>query len=150
MKTRTLARVLVYDEKTNKILLVRNNDADFWYIPGGGWEYDRENILECGVREIKEETGLDVEIKKFLFLQEYHENKESIFFETIWLANVKHTTELNDNHIDLDPNGKVEEVKWFSKEELIDKTVYPKILKDFFWDNLEETLEGYDRFIGVN
>lgn len=150
MKTRILARVLVYDEKTNKILLVRNNDASFWYIPGGGWEYERENILECGVREIKEETGLDVEIKKFLFLQEYHENKESIFFETIWLANVKNTTELNDKHVDLDPNGKVEEVKWFSKEELIDKTVYPKILKDFFWDNLKETLEGYDRFIGVN
>ena len=97
-----------------------------------------------------EETGLDVEIKKFLFLQEYHESKESIFFETIWLANTKNTTELNNNHIDLDPNGKVEEVRWFSKEDLIDKTIYPKILKDFFWENLKETLEGYDRFIGVN
>ncbi len=82
MKFRTLARVVVYDKNSNIILLIRNKDTDFWYVPGGGWEYEKEKILECGVREVKEETGLDVVTDKFMYLREYHEGSEKIFFET--------------------------------------------------------------------
>ncbi len=58
----------------NKVLLVNhrglNSKGVFWAPPGGGMEYGAsapENLK----REIKEETGLDVEVENFLFIHEY-------------------------------------------------------------------------------
>ncbi len=54
-----------------KILLVRHRKGNrqYWVLPGGRLEYG-ETFEECAVREIKEETGLDVEVQRFLFLSE--------------------------------------------------------------------------------
>ena len=35
------------------------NEPDTWTLPGGKQEYE-ETIFECGIREVKEETNLDV------------------------------------------------------------------------------------------
>jgi 8-oxo-dGTP diphosphatase len=65
----TRISVVVIDE--GKILLVRHRKGNrqYWVLPGGRLEYG-ETFQECGVRELKEETGLDVEIQGFLFLSE--------------------------------------------------------------------------------
>lgn len=57
--------------KENKILLVRHKKGNqrYWVLPGGRLEYG-ETFEECAVRELKEETGLDVEFERFLFLSE--------------------------------------------------------------------------------
>lgn len=57
--------------KDNKILLVRHKKGNqrYWVLPGGRLEYG-ETFEECAVRELKEETGLDVEVERFLFLSE--------------------------------------------------------------------------------
>jgi ADP-ribose pyrophosphatase YjhB (NUDIX family) len=43
----------------NEILLNRRSDNDLWSVPGGAMELG-ESILQTVVREVKEETGLDV------------------------------------------------------------------------------------------
>lgn len=150
MKLKLLSRVVTYDRQNKKILLVKNKGANFWYAPGGGWEYEKENILECAVREVYEETGLRVNIKRQLYLQEFHESSENIFFEIFWLAEPKERQELNYPHFDLDPNGLVEDAKWFNKNELNDIKVFPDRLKNIFWKNLNTKLTDEDPFIGVN
>lgn len=54
-----------------EILLVRHRKGNrlYWVLPGGRLEYG-ETFEECGKRELKEETGLDVDIDGFLFLSE--------------------------------------------------------------------------------
>lgn len=56
--------------KGNRILALRQfNDLrqeEYWMLPGGGLE-NQETIEECIIREVKEETNLDVEIKDILF-----------------------------------------------------------------------------------
>jgi ADP-ribose pyrophosphatase YjhB (NUDIX family) len=42
------------------ILLVHKTDNDLWALPGGGMDIG-ESIEQATVREVKEETGLDVE-----------------------------------------------------------------------------------------
>lgn len=44
-----------------RILLVHKTDNDLWALPGGGHEAG-ESIAETAVREVWEETGVDVEI----------------------------------------------------------------------------------------
>jgi 8-oxo-dGTP diphosphatase len=56
--------------KDDQILLIRHSELStgrgYWVIPGGGLDPD-ETELECVVREMKEETNLDVEVKRLLF-----------------------------------------------------------------------------------
>lgn len=150
MDIRILSRVVVYDQKENKILLVKNKGTSFWYAPGGGWEHEKENILQCAEREVVEEVGLSVNIKRLLYAQEFHATEDTIFFEIFWLAVPKEGTEIDEDHMDLDPNGQVEIAKWYSKEELNELKVFPKRLKNTFWDNVGRMLEDEDPFIGVS
>ncbi len=55
----------------NRILLVRHRKGNrqYWVLPGGRLEYG-ETFKECAVREMKEETGFDVMVERFLFLSE--------------------------------------------------------------------------------
>ena len=45
-----------------RILLIHKTDNNLWAMPGGGHEIG-ESIVETVVREVKEETGYDVEVE---------------------------------------------------------------------------------------
>ena len=46
------------------------HNAPFWSPPGGGWQFG-ESIRDCLRREFREETGLDVQVGRFLHLHEF-------------------------------------------------------------------------------
>lgn len=52
-----------------KILIVKQEVSEqrHWSLPGGALEYG-ETIEQCLVREMKEETGLDVKVKELLYI----------------------------------------------------------------------------------
>jgi len=55
-------------EKDGKFLLGERNKENlngYWIIPGGGVKWG-ETLKDAGIREIKEETNLDVEIVKLI------------------------------------------------------------------------------------
>ncbi|WP_327344405.1 NUDIX domain-containing protein [Streptomyces europaeiscabiei] len=54
------ASAVVTDDK-GRILLQRRSDSGLWALPGGGMELT-DSLPGTAVREVKEETGLDVEI----------------------------------------------------------------------------------------
>jgi ADP-ribose pyrophosphatase YjhB (NUDIX family) len=54
------ASAVVADDQ-GRILLQRRRDNDLWSLPGGGMEMT-DSLPGAAVREVKEETGLDVEI----------------------------------------------------------------------------------------
>ncbi|MGP3924124.1 NUDIX domain-containing protein [Streptomyces sp. 8N616] len=54
------ASAVVTDDQ-GRILLQRRRDNDLWALPGGGMDM-ADSLPGTAVREVKEETGLDVEI----------------------------------------------------------------------------------------
>jgi len=62
-----LTRTVVFDE--NGRVLVQHgltSGNDFYRLPGGHVRF-REKLEDCVIREVREETGLDVEVNRFLF-----------------------------------------------------------------------------------
>jgi 8-oxo-dGTP diphosphatase len=68
---------VIRDEK-DRVLLVLRNDYDLWNLPGGGLEKG-ESPWEGVVREVKEETGYDVEIKRLAGIYSKPDKDEVVF-----------------------------------------------------------------------
>ena len=56
--------IFIFDDDSNFILIKRKNDPykDHWALPGGFVEYG-ESVETAAIREAKEETSIDVELK---------------------------------------------------------------------------------------
>jgi len=52
---------LIFDED-QRVLLAHRRDIDWWNLPGGGMEHG-ETVEEAVRREVREETGIEVEVK---------------------------------------------------------------------------------------
>lgn len=68
---------IIFDEQ-KRVLLVHRRDYDLWNLPGGTLE-DFESPANAVNREVKEETGLEVEVVKLLGVYN-KENKNDIVF----------------------------------------------------------------------
>jgi 8-oxo-dGTP pyrophosphatase MutT (NUDIX family) len=55
------AAVALFDPE-GRILLLRRKDNDKWTMPGGTMDFG-ESLGQCAAREVREETGFDIEIR---------------------------------------------------------------------------------------
>jgi 8-oxo-dGTP pyrophosphatase MutT (NUDIX family) len=74
-------RVVIPNEEEDKVLMVcqHHEDKDIWMVPGGGIE-DGEDTLHAGIRELLEETGLEIEMGPLLWhVEEVSESRGQRF-----------------------------------------------------------------------
>lgn len=118
------ASAVVADDH-GRILLARRTDNQLWTIPGGAME-PGEFIAETAVREVKEETGLDVEIVSLVGIY----------------SNPHHVVEYADGEVrqqfsicfscrplggELTPSDETSEVDFFEPEVLAGMEIHPSI-----------------------
>ena len=88
-----------------------------WEFPGGKVE-DGETEVETAIREVKEETNIDVEVDEEYRYSTKYSPKEDVIKEVIYFL----ARNISDNRqAQLE---EVSEVKWFSMEDAIDKITY--------------------------
>ena len=136
--------------KENSILMVNHSSLSesdhFWAPPGGGMEYGQtaeENLK----REFMEETGLEIEVEKFLFVYEYLKpplHAVELFFKVKEVGGKLITG--------YDPEMKkteqiISDVQYISIESLIkmDKKIVHQILSKLKNINSIGNLRGYSR-----
>ena len=56
---------VVFDERREKLLLSRRTDNGRWCLPGGAHD-PGETVTEACVREVREETGLEVKVVRLV------------------------------------------------------------------------------------
>ncbi|MET9416102.1 NUDIX domain-containing protein [Streptomyces klenkii] len=56
------ASAVVVDD-AGRVLIIHKTDNDLWALPGGGHDIG-ESIADTAIREVREETGIDIEIER--------------------------------------------------------------------------------------
>ena len=92
--------------KQNQILMVYNQDAGHWSMPGGKVEQS-EFLDQALIREVKEETGYDVSVGEIISVNERKivESKEHALFFTF-------TCELLGGEMKITDPEEISEVTW--------------------------------------
>lgn len=96
---------LLFDEHTNKILMVLNKNGT-WSLPGGAVEVG-ETLQEATVREVKEETGYDIQVGTIVALNEAFIDKNHVYFITYHGQIIKRPEEIPQEE-------NIIKVKWLS------------------------------------
>jgi 8-oxo-dGTP diphosphatase len=133
--------------KDSEILLVRYKDGDgnsYLVGPGGGVLSD-EGVNEAIVREVREETGLEVSPSRILFVEELlwrHYRIVKIWFLcNIIGGQLAHTQGAIEEGIT--------EVRRYRKDQLLNEVVYPSVLLSHNWDTFfKDNLES--RYLGMS
>lgn len=119
--------IFIFDENLNFILIKRKNNPykDYWALPGGFVEYG-ETVETAAIREAKEETNIDVELKELVNV--YSEPSRDPRGHTITIA---YTAKGNIDNRKADSDAK--EIGIFSLEKLNEINIafdHEKIIKD--------------------
>ena len=115
MKQEKSCGCVVLNEK-NQVLLIHHN-AGHWDFPKGHVE-EGETEVQTAIREVKEETNIDVEVnEKYRYTVEYSP-KEDVIKEVVYFL-AKNIS--NNKEAQLE---EVSEVQWFEFEEALDKITY--------------------------
>lgn len=131
-------RVIVFDDD-DRLLMIRQHheDRDIWMVPGGGIE-DGETAVETAVREMKEETNLDVEVGRMVWhVEEVDPSRpeRGQRFVNFFLAKIVG----GELKMGADPefdskHQRIREVRFVSQEEMQKlENVFPPQLKDELW-----------------
>jgi len=126
---RICAGAIVIQE--DQILLVRCNNTDgksHLAGPGGG-VLGNEGIYQAVIREVREETGLEVSPRKVLFVEDLLSQRYRIV--NIWFLCDLVGGQLTGTQGALEEG--ITDVAWYRKDELLDEVVYPPELLSYDW-----------------
>jgi ADP-ribose pyrophosphatase YjhB (NUDIX family) len=129
--------------EANRLLLIKQyvTPTRGWSLPGGKLEVD-ETIEQCLVREMREETGLDVKIKELLYVTDRFRGSDThVVHMSFLLERIgENTGEFEWTHLDPRPSKsspELREIKMVPIEELTTFGFTPKfseLLKNNFPD----------------
>ena len=111
MQNRPSVGVAVIIAKDDYVLLIRRKNvhgAGSWSTPGGHLEFG-ESPEECAIREVKEETDIDITDIKFKAITNDVFSSEGKHYVTIWMEGSYSAGNPIVNDTD-----EIAEVKWFA------------------------------------
>ena len=118
----TAATCIIYDEYKG-ILFEKRSDNGMWCIPGGSLEFG-ESLEEGLLREVKEETGLDIFNPVFLDVKAnvhiIYPNQDEVYYTDV----VYYSNEYSGI---LQHDEESTELKWFKLDELPDNIMDTQI-----------------------
>ncbi|MBR2024474.1 MAG: NUDIX domain-containing protein, partial [Clostridia bacterium] len=133
-----------------KVLAMKDNHADYYYLPGGRVQFN-ETAEKAVLRELKEELDIDAEIVRPLYFNQnfFNEDVLKIDYHEIgvyFLVDVSKTDILSRG----ETFSGVETVKnqrfeWMSFDRVKNEYLYPNFIKENI-DNLPKTLEIINEF----
>ncbi|MDU0423595.1 NUDIX hydrolase [Staphylococcus haemolyticus] len=117
MKDLKVVYSLIQNEEGN-VLLVHNTDGGGWSLPGGKVEYG-ETLVEALKREVREETGLFVEVNDIVSVNEGKSTQMNV--HTLFIM---FKAQVQDYTTDIQMKDEISTLGWFSIPEADEKLIY--------------------------
>jgi 8-oxo-dGTP diphosphatase len=135
-------RVAVCILDGDRILLVQHlkNGRRYWLLPGGGVEVG-ETLAETALRELREETGYEIEVGRLLLVCESLEPKGR------HLVNMVFAGEVRGGSLRAGLDGRLVDAGWLPVDDLASLEMYPPIGAEVLHCCREE-LAGEVRVLG--
>ena len=138
-------RVCAVIVNDNKVLAMKDNHANYYYLPGGRVQFN-ETVENAVLRELKEELGVDAKIIRPLYFNQnfFNEDVLKIDFHEIcvyFLVDISSTDILSrgDSFYGVETKKK-QKFEWLTFERVKNEYLYPLFIKDKI-DNLPAILE---------
>ena len=115
---------VVLDE-AGRVLMIQRTDNDLWAIPGGAQEIG-ETSTEAAIREVREETGLDVEVTGLVGI--YSDPRHVIAYDDGEIRQ-EFSICFRARSIggQLTPSSESKQVHWVEPDHLADLTIHPSV-----------------------
>lgn len=116
----------------DKLLVVKHTkESDFYALPGGKLEVG-ENPLECMIREIKEELGVEVKDPKLAYVHRFETKEGQENLEFFFLIKE------GESFVDLTSNNRthafeISEIRWIGADEEV--RILPESIHKEFKEN---------------
>lgn len=121
------------------ILLVKHRrpgQTDVWWSPPGGGVEGVESVLRCAEREVYEETALYVVAERVVYIREYIDAMQRYHNIEIYVLATAPAGEPDTSGVaGLSDEEIVRDARFVSREEIADIDVFPRELRESFWDD---------------
>lgn len=120
----------IVENERNEILLVKHRAKEVWTIPGGQVEVG-ENLMNALIREIKEESGIDVIVNKLVCVSSNTCTYEG--YNGYGTVPTKVMFGFTCSYIGgvLSTSDETSESRWVSKDRVLDYITVPHLLERF-------------------
>ena len=139
--TTRVSVIVVREQKEILLVKHRKGNRQYWVLPGGRLEYG-ETFHECAVREMREETGLDVEVDDFVYLSEAIAPDRSRHIVNVYL-----TAHITGGIMQVGDEPVLAAVDFLPLEELQRLTLFPPVGKIVI-DSLPSSTKGCIKYLG--
>ncbi|HEX5165355.1 MAG TPA: NUDIX hydrolase [Thermomicrobiales bacterium] len=128
------------------LLLVRHvvDGREWWCPPGGGVEGD-EPLTVAAERELLEETGIRASSGRVVYLMDFINPEPACrnLEVYVWMDDASGEARVPDHE-----RRYLKEARFIARAEMAALTVYPVVLHDSFWDDLDAGVSE-TRYLGV-
>ncbi len=126
-----------------KILLMHriNNGKEYHVFPGGGVE-NGETVEQTVLREVQEETSLEVKIEKLLYHHIYDDNTEQFFYLCRYVFGEPKLGDANEAQEMKNGNTNFYNPVWYEINGLSQLLLYPLEIRDWFIEDSKMNFEN--------
>ena len=120
-------KAIIIDKTRLLTVHMRNSEGKEYYTLPGGKQEPNELMLDALKREVKEETGYDIEPKSLLFIREgFNEENESHRIEFMFICETIGEADERSLEYDVNQVG----TKWISIDNITHEELYPAEMRN--------------------
>lgn len=127
------------------LLMYRKREGHEYYVfPGGGVEHD-ETVEEAVLREVTEETTVQVKLDKLLYHHHYINDSDQYFYLCTYISGKPELGDANEKESMKNNTNDYYEPMWVPLEKIGELVLYPLELRDWLLEDIKDGFRNTPR-----